>query len=404
MEYLAKGLCERNLLSVYVRPYINKGRTWEKILETTPLLGKLYDNTFALRKIPDGLLSSKVHEMSIGFDITFAMLRRFGNKMGYPGLSSQWSEISCWYQNKIGVKSKKHIAKSSNVVASYGVAYSIFNSFDEKKVLNYPITHWDHTVRVLSHEAEKDKEFSGISTLPIYKKVTDKFLRNHYEEMHLADQIWVGSTYAKNSFLEMSIPESKIKVIPYGVDTNYFTPGAVVDLDKTDKLKVLYVGTIEQRKGVGYLLRAFKKLPKNKYDLTLIGNIKGKSKSLSPYSDLFTHIPHISKDLLIEQYRLADVLVFPSLLEGLGLVVLEAMSCGLPVIVTDRGPNEVVRDGVDGFVVSACDENSLIDRLEQLFNKPDLRIKMSQNARQQAESYSWDQYVNKAVEALYESK
>ena len=66
-------------------------------------------------------------------------------------------------------------------------------------------------------------------------------------------------------------------------------------------------------------------------------------------------------------YRAADVFVFPTLVEGLGLVVLEAMACGLPVIVTSRGPDEVVRDGVDGYVVPAGDSTAIIEALERLY-------------------------------------
>ena len=97
-------------------------------------------------------------------------------------------------------------------------------------------------------------------------------------------------------------------------------------------------------------------------------------------------------------YRAADVFVFPTLLEGLGLVVLEAMACGLPVIVTPRGPDEVVRDGVDGYVVPAGDSNAIIEALERLYSDAELRLQLGRNARLQAERWSWARYASAAAD------
>jgi glycosyltransferase involved in cell wall biosynthesis len=98
-------------------------------------------------------------------------------------------------------------------------------------------------------------------------------------------------------------------------------------------------------------------------------------------------------------YRRADVFVFPSLSEGMGLVALEAMACGCPVIVTTHGPSEVVRDGIDGFVVPAGDAEAVRVALEKLYQDPELRQRMSQSAQEQAARYSWDRYARAAADA-----
>jgi glycosyltransferase involved in cell wall biosynthesis len=115
---------------------------------------------------------------------------------------------------------------------------------------------------------------------------------------------------------------------------------------------------------------------------------------------LFRHVPHLTRPALAQQYRESDVFVFPTLLEGMGLVVLEAMACGLPVIVTANGPGDIVRDGIDGYVVPIRDEAAIVDRLERLYANPALRVEMGRNARRRSLEFGWGQYTSKVTEYL----
>jgi glycosyltransferase involved in cell wall biosynthesis len=103
---------------------------------------------------------------------------------------------------------------------------------------------------------------------------------------------------------------------------------------------------------------------------------------------------------LREIYRQADVFVFPTLVEGMGIVVLEAMASGLPVITTPNGPGDIVRDGVDGFLVPPRDVDAIVERLERLRADPQLRQEMARNARIRAQEFTWDAYRKKTVVAL----
>ncbi|MEN6584965.1 MAG: glycosyltransferase, partial [Sulfuricella sp.] len=139
--------------------------------------------------------------------------------------------------------------------------------------------------------------------------------------------------------------------------------------------------------------------------LMLIGGFYGSSVPFEPYRHLFEHVPHLPRADLAERYRQSDVFVFPSLVEGLGLVVLEAMASGLPVITTPNGPGDLVRDGIDGFVVPPRDVDALIDRLQYLRANPERRIEMGRNARQRALEFTWEvyrQHVSEVVLGLVE--
>jgi glycosyltransferase involved in cell wall biosynthesis len=90
--------------------------------------------------------------------------------------------------------------------------------------------------------------------------------------------------------------------------------------------------------------------------------------------------------------------VFPTLLDGMGLVVLEAMASGLPVITTPNGPGDLVRDGVDGFVVPIRDVDAIIEKLEFLRTHPEERLRMGQNAQERAKEFTWESYKMKVME------
>ena len=92
--------------------------------------------------------------------------------------------------------------------------------------------------------------------------------------------------------------------------------------------------------------------------------------------------------------------VLPTLIEGMPLVVLEAMACGLPVIVTANGPGDIVRDGIDGFVIPERDADAICDRLDWLHRHPALRAEMGQRAAQRAREFSWAAYASKARRVL----
>jgi glycosyltransferase involved in cell wall biosynthesis len=100
-------------------------------------------------------------------------------------------------------------------------------------------------------------------------------------------------------------------------------------------------------------------------------------------------------------YHAADVFVLPSLVEGFPLTALMAMACGLPVIVSEHTFGEdVVRDGIDGYVTRIRDGEAIADRLRYLYENPDRRELMAAAARQRAEQFSWERYGERIIAAV----
>ncbi len=393
LNHLAAGLAEAGLLSRYVRPYANLERSWERVIVDLPMMGQVYRRTLGRRRLPEGLGRNEICEAGLLHDIALALVQRIP-------LSGRWvRDIS---QSLVDARARavaragaRALRDDVGVVASWGCAGPTFKKINGGLcLLNYSFAHHRFVRKLLLEEAEHQPTFAETLSSHNWLEWQQEQLD---EEIELADRVLVGSSFVRESFLSEGVPSEKLEVIPYGVDTELFEP-ARPSVDITDRsFKLLFVGQIGQRKGIAYLLRAYEKFKGPGTNLTLVGRVEGNGGAISPYRSLFDHVDHVPCSYLPDIYRKADVFVFPTLVEGLPLVVLEAMASGLPVIVTPNGSGDIVRDGVDGFVVPIRDVGAIVDRLEQLRRDPALRVQMSQSARCRAMEFTWETYRHVAV-------
>ena len=398
IDHLAAELAGNGLLSRYIRPYANKGRTWERAMASLPEAGDIFRRTFGRRSLPEGLPTGNVHEAAVSLDFAMALADRFP---GNPAWARQVKETLMYARiRSIALAGAKLLPDESAVIASWGCAEPAFNRMKKKAglcILNYPLVHHRFTRKLLLEEAELEPSFAGTLNSHDWRK----WLEERFDvEIELADHILVGSSFVRESFTSEGIPAEKLEVIPYGADTRLFEP-AIRKL-KTDSFNLLFVGQIGQRKGISYLLSAYQKFQGPKTSLTLVGRIQGDGAAFRPYREIFRHIDHVPRPLLRDIYQQADVFVFPTLVEGMPLVILEAMASGVPVITTPNGPGDIVRNGVDGFVVPIRDPNIIAEKLEHLRKNPDIRAEMGVNARKRAIEFTWGAY-QKRVGALLDS-
>ncbi len=208
------------------------------------------------------------------------------------------------------------------------------------------------------------------------------------EEARTADRIFAPSEYVRDTLTAAGVDAARIALLPYGVDVARFRPAPRAP---DGRFRVLFVGQIGARKGVRYLLEAFRHAALPESELVLAGAVAGDGAWLRPYRGLYRHIAHVPYHEVHTLYRDADVFVFPSLHEGMALSVLEAMASGLPVITTHNA-GAPVRDGAEGFVVSIRDAAAIRDRLRALHADAALRQRMGESARRQAEAYDLARY------------
>jgi glycosyltransferase involved in cell wall biosynthesis len=223
------------------------------------------------------------------------------------------------------------------------------------------------------------------------------------EQYAMADCITVPSQFVARSFVQQGVPPEKLRVIPYGVRLDRFTPQG---RPAADTFQVLFAGQICLRKGVPDLLEAFARLRHPRKRLWMAGAVQPEMRSLLPRLPLeqVEFLGVLSSEELARRCSASHVLALPSLEEGLALVQAQAMACGCPVIATSHtGAEDLFADGKEGFLVPIRDPQTLADRMQQLADDPLLQQCMSAAALERVRSLGgWRDYGDRWVQLLTE--
>lgn len=222
-------------------------------------------------------------------------------------------------------------------------------------------------------------------------------------EYELADYITVASRLQAESFLRRGFDENRILYSPLGIDTARFSPAAEAgEAGKDGVFRIIQVGQISIRKGYHYLLDAVEKLGDPDIEVVLVGGIGWRSiaKSLEEYRSRGVRITCAPGDPL-PALRRASMYVHSSVEDGFGLAPLEAMSAGLPAVVTDMtGMKDVIDSGHNGFIVPSRDTDALAECIALLKGNENLRRQMGQAARATALEYDTAQCTRRYAELL----
>lgn len=222
-------------------------------------------------------------------------------------------------------------------------------------------------------------------------------------EPRLANGWVAASRFTAQTLSDQGIPAAQVHVIPYGVDpitfTSRLTPPAA-----DQPFTVVYVGSLSQRKGLTYLLDAVRLLKSKRLRVRLCGRGVVDTRLLAAYADIAVEAKiGLSHSALIRELHSADVFALPSLAEGFGHVILEAMSCGLPVITTPHtcGP-DVIESGKHGWIVPIRDSQAIAERLaEGMANRAALAA-MGEAAAVRARQFTWERF-RAGVRAAYQT-
>jgi glycosyltransferase involved in cell wall biosynthesis len=221
--------------------------------------------------------------------------------------------------------------------------------------------------------------------------------RRKDEELALATKVSAASAFTKQS-LERTGIRVPVVVVPYGFPVDAFARRTA---RPSGPFTVLAVGTHDLRKGTPYLLEAWKRAAIPDAELHLVGPMRLAKSFLDRYAGSFRHRPHVAKAELGSVYAGADALVFPTLGDGFGLVIQEAMSSGTPVITTPCGGGpECIDDGVNGWLVPPRDIDALVERLRDCAADRDRLFSVGQAARDRAERWTWQDADEALLRAL----
>jgi glycosyltransferase involved in cell wall biosynthesis len=277
--------------------------------------------------------------------------------------------------------------RASAVYAYEDVALYSFEAAAEvgmRRIYELPIGYWRTGHRLMTEERERHPEWAA--TIDTLRDSATKRERKD-AELSAADHIIVPSDFVRDTLRESSGITGTVDVIQYGAPTP--TSGALRS-PNADKIRLLYVGHLTQRKGLSYLFEAMRRL-EDVASLTLVG---AKPNVECPVLDAelrrHTWLGTVPHQRVLEIMRGHDVLVFASLFEGFALVILEAMAQGLPVITTyNSGASRAVVDGKNGFIVPIRDSEAIVERVSELVGDRDRLAAMSTAALCKAGEMSW---------------
>ncbi len=307
--------------------------------------------------------------------------------------------------------------------AAKGLQYDLIHSHywmsgiaarDLKAAWDVPVVHMFHTLGVMKNRVARGPgEAEG-----------EYRVQGEREVLRLADRI-VAATPAELAQLQWlyQADTRKIVIIPPGVDVSRFYPippdeaKEVIGVPPCDRM-LLYVGRIEPLKGVDTLIQAIKHLYEQ--DVCVCLAVIGGDPDSSPeaetremarlkelreqagLTDLVTFLGKRAQETLPYYYSAAEAVVVPSHYESFGMVALEAMACGAPVVASQVGGLAfLVQDGVTGFTVPVDEPAALAERLALLLNDRALRDKLATQAAEVAHQYAWENIAERML-ALYQ--
>ena len=228
-------------------------------------------------------------------------------------------------------------------------------------------------------------------------------LKRREREYEACDHIIVPSSTAERSFEEYGYRPKVIRVL-LGIDHELFRPPQ--QQKQSSIFRVCYVGRVELAKGIVYLLEAWKHLQLLDAELVLVGEVRPEIRSiLNRYMGRNIRLAgSVPPGEVVKNYQSSSLFVFPSVHEGMALVLLEAMACGLPVVATTTsGAGDCVTEGVEGFLVPPRDISALAEAIFWCYQHQTELLKMGNAARLTVErQFTLQHYVERQM-AVYRS-
>lgn len=314
-----------------------------------------------------------------------------------PSIIRRDRNLQFWFHERFDEAARNFVSSESDVFVGWSsmCLYSLRKAKElgVVTVIDRGNSHMQYFMDILQEEYE----LWGLKYTATHPGVCERELQEYAE----ADWIAIPSLFTKRTFLEQGIPENKLIHVPYGVSLEEFYPVS----RENDTFRVIYCGGLTLRKGLQYLLRAFYELNLPDAELWLVGSL---TPEIYPFLRKYESERIILKGTHPQNklrwfYSQCSVFCLASIEDGFGMVIPQAMACGLPVIhTTNTGGGDIVRDGVDGFCVPIRNVDALKEKILFFYENPGKQSEMGKNALEQARrSLSWDDYGKKLIAAYH---
>jgi len=268
------------------------------------------------------------------------------------------------------------------------------------RIYDLPIAYWSESRRLLEEEVERLPQWAGTMRGILD---SDEKLARKTEEAQLADAIICPSEFVRKSLPESILKSTNCVVAPFGCASR--SELSARPTPNEGPLRVLFVGSMTQRKGLSDVFEAMKLLNRSDIQLVVLGAL---NESLdfyrSEYADFIYEAPRPHSGVL-ELMSECDVFILPSLVEGRALVQLEALGVGLPLIITHNtgGDDLIQEDNRTGFFVPIRSPEAIAEKLNWFAENRDQVDAMKSACRQRASHIQWSDYQSSVHTALLET-
>ncbi|MDA7757338.1 glycosyltransferase [Opitutales bacterium] len=362
---------------------------------------------------------------TIGFGNGFKMCSNYLIRRSYPipddKITRQWLNecIRLLFPSKEKTKQKltdkSYICldkKVSKIIANReikilhayeDVAYHSFSRAKQNGIhcsYELPIAYWKTVRRLLSEEAERYPQWEP--TLGSTREPEEKLIRKE-SEIKLADCITCPSKFVLDS-IPIEIRQNKKCIIaPFG-SPNCEQINFQISKNSIKTFKLLFVGSMSQRKGLADLFMAMKLLSKEPVSLSILGQPSMPMEFYKQKYSNFKYFPACSNKMVREIMKAHDALVLPSIVEGRALVQQEALSCGIPIIITpNTGGEDLVINGITGHIVPIRSPEKIAEKIIALIESKTPKVEVAENCQKKAKAYLWGAYAKKIINCnLYE--
>lgn len=399
--FLAAAVQRAGMLRHYIaRLYYDRSRFPFSLVRLLPAKIKRQVEDLLYRRQWKDIDSRKVLMLDVWSELLFIVLKRLD-------LMKRWREA--WFVRSLP-RFSRHVGRialreADIMIGTDGASLEAFRAVDGSaivRVLDMAHPHILSEMRVKTEEAAYAPPGEAYDSMI----TTEEEIQHHVAETRLAHAFIVASAFSKSTLVENGIDPQRIFALPYGVEERFFCQRQTRS-SHNKPMTVLFSGIIGQRKGIRYLLSAVHRLRTEGYDIKvhITGNFYDVPKSYGPFQDTYVNLGRVSDSELPGVFAEADVFALPSLFEGFGRVILEAMAAGLPIIATpNTGAPDIITEGREGFIVPIRDVEALEAKLRYFYDHPETREQMGQFAQQTARCYTWERYydgIGKVLDTIW---
>lgn len=387
MHYaVPRALHEAGLLSRFFTD-ICAAKGWPRLLRAVPPPFRTAGMKRLLERVPHGVPAEKISAFTT-FGWAYARRRRLARS------TAEAASVDLWAGNTFcDLVVRQGLGDASGVYALAGAALELLRHcrrLGRTAILEQPSAPREVEAALVAREWEKFPDWEERLGSNGFFRVVGEQERSEWDS---ADIVLCPSDFVRHGIGSCGGPVDRCVVVPYGLDLagRGFSSSARLERRRVGPLRILTVGSVCLQKGPQYTLAAARMLGTS-VEFRIVGPLlvsEPAQKELSKNVQLIGAVP---RSKVVRHYAWADVFLLPSVCEGFGIVLLEALAEGLPVITTTNA-GTVVRDGGDGFVVPIRDPEAIADRIQRFATDPSLLASMSASARERAEEFSLQRYT-----------